>query len=145
MTRLPKLLVAAFLLIAGNASSATRARADISIDFSRYEAVAYSPTTGKYGYAYDYGSRAAAERAALGHCKAADAGIVGWVKAGWIVLAVADDNAFGIGYCHGNGANSVTAHVDALNDCRIQTKSIKPPKIKLIVCSGDVAPIVNGD
>ena len=41
-----------------------------------YGAIAYSRSTGRYGWSYSADSREAAENSALRHCQAADAAIV---------------------------------------------------------------------
>lgn len=119
--------------------SASTARADVVIDFDTYAAVAFSTETGKYGYAWNYGSRAAAERAALAKCKADDAKIVGWVKGGWLVLVVGDNNAYGVAWEYGDGARSSVAKRRALDEL----KKRKGKAVALIcLCSGDYDPEV---
>src|SRR5438552_1120659 len=66
------------------------ARDVIEINPDRYGAIAFSPSTGKYGYSYDCGSRAQAERIALSYCKESDARPLTWVQFGWAVLVIAD-------------------------------------------------------
>jgi len=134
--------VIAFSLLSLIGLSAAPAKADVEIDMSRYAAVAYSKSTGKYGYAWDWGSLGAAKRVALSECKAADAEIVGWVQGGWLVLAVADDKAYGTGYVLGDGVNSSTAQLRAVNNCLKTTTSTSPPKIKVVICSGNYPPKV---
>src|SRR5262245_3721544 len=46
---------------------------DVEVDSSRYGAIAYSLKTGKFGYAWNYGSRHSAETAALSECPESDA------------------------------------------------------------------------
>jgi serine/threonine-protein kinase len=141
----PRFLTVAILALATLAPSQQTAKADVSIDFDRYAAIAYSPKTGKFGYAWNWGSRSQAESQALSECKADDAKVVGWVKGGWLALAVADDNAYATGYEYGDGASSANACQKAIDDCKEQTKSKNPPKIKVVVCSGDYAPKVYKD
>jgi len=52
--------------------------------------------------------------------KADDAKIVGWVQGGWLALAVADDNAYGVGYEYGNGSNS--AHAETTPEQKKQNR-----------------------
>jgi hypothetical protein len=69
----------AFVLLAVTSAAlgpAVLSADSIYIDPNSYVAVAYSPSTGAYHYAYGYGSRATAERAALNGCKQSDARIV---------------------------------------------------------------------
>src|SRR5207248_878023 len=92
-----KTLLASFALsLLALAGFSTSARADevVTLNPDGYAAVAYSAKTGKYGYAYNLGSRGAAEREALSGCKEDDAKIVGWVNDGFLVLVIADDNAY---------------------------------------------------
>ncbi len=94
----------------------------IDIDPDSYAAVAYSPSTGAYYYAYGYGSRASAERAALNGCKQSDARIVCWVNNGFCALAVGDDaSTWGVGWSYGDGASNQEAIRYALNECRRRT------------------------
>ena len=48
-----------------------------------YAAIAYSASTGVYGYAFDYGTRGEAQRVALARCGSADARLAGWARNGW--------------------------------------------------------------
>jgi hypothetical protein len=126
----------AFALFAGPASAQ-------AIDSTRYAAVAYSQKTGNYGYGYDQPSRAAAERRALAECKGDDAEIVTWTQFGYIVLLIAEDNAYGVGEVHGAGVSSADAYRRALAQLRKHTA--KKISTVVIVCSGDVAPRVIRD
>ena len=93
----------------------------ITISSDSYAAIAYSPTTGKYTYAYDLRSRSAAENAALEKC-GEDAHLACWVNRGFCALALGSDKScWGIGYSYGNGANTDKAKNDALEDCRNRT------------------------
>jgi len=113
---------------------------DVKIDPDTYAAIAFSPKTGKYGYAWNYSTRAAAEKAALSECKADDAKVVTWVQFGWAVLVIAEDNAYGYDEVHGDGANSKDAYDSALKELR--KNSDAKVKTIIIVCSGDVKPKV---
>jgi serine/threonine-protein kinase len=118
---------------------APRARADVDIDFDTYAAVAFSESTGSYGYAYNYGSRGAAERAALANCKETDAKVVGWVKAGWLALAVGDNKAYGVAWEYGEGAVNTTAKKRALKELADRNGKCT---VLICVCSGNVEPEV---
>jgi hypothetical protein len=119
---------------------APQARADVAINFNTFAAIAYSPSTGHYGYAYDYWSRYSAERAALARCKEPDARIIGWVKAGWLALALSDDNrTYGVGWTYGEGATNTGAKQRAFKECSRRARSVR---VVLCLCSGDVAPEV---
>lgn len=113
---------------------------DVTIDSNSYAAIAFSPKTGKYGYAWNHSTRAGAEKAALSECKADDAKVVTWVKFGWAVLVIGEDNAYGYDEVHGDGANSKDAYESALKELRKHSEA----KVKtiIIVCSGDVKPKV---
>ena len=63
-----------------------------------YGAIAYSPTNGKYGYTYDYGTRASAEEAALRNCNDADCRLVLWFVNACGALAIGDGYAWGAGW-----------------------------------------------
>ncbi|HEY4283275.1 MAG TPA: DUF4189 domain-containing protein [Chthoniobacterales bacterium] len=96
----------------------------LAIDVSNrtYAAIAYSPSTGNYGYAYDYKSRKGAEAAALEKCNELDAQIVCWINRGFCSLALGDDkSAWGVGWEYGNGAQSKKSENRALENCRKRT------------------------
>jgi serine/threonine-protein kinase len=118
------------------------ARADEVITFSgdTYAAIAYSKSTGSYGYAYNHGSRASAEAAAIKYCKADDASVVVWVHNGFCALAIGDDKeAYGYGFSYGNGATNTDAKNRALLEARKRTTNAR---IVLCVCSENVKPEV---
>lgn len=109
----------------------------IVFDGDTYAAIAYSPSTGKYGYASNYGSRWAAETAALRNCAAKDAQIVTWVNNGFCALAVGDDvSAWGIGYSYGDGATNTYAKQRALLEAQKRTKNAR---VLLCVCSATLS------
>lgn len=94
----------------------------ISISSDSFAAIAYSPATGKYGYAYDRRSRAAAEDGAMRDCGADDARIACWINKGFCALALGNEKScWGVGWTYGNGANSDGARNYALEDCRNRT------------------------
>jgi hypothetical protein len=136
-----KTLIAGFVLSALSLAlvAAPVAKADdLKIDPDKYGAVAYSVKTGKYGYGYNYGTRAQAERAALSEVKADDAKVLTWVQYGWIVLVIADDGAYGYDEVHGDGVSDKDAVAKATKELRKHSQA----KIvtTVIVCSGDVKP-----
>jgi hypothetical protein len=103
-----------------------------------FAAIAYSPSTGKFGYAYNYGSRWDAQKAALKRCKAKDARIVTWVNNGFCALALGDDkSAWGVGWSYGNGATNTYAKKKALAECAKRTKN---GRIVVCLCSTNVDP-----
>jgi serine/threonine-protein kinase len=117
-----------------------RAADVIVFDGDSYAAIAYSPSTGAYGYGYNYGSRWSAEAAALRNCKADDARIVTWVNNGFCALAVGDDKScWGVGWEYGDGATNTAAMRRALQEANKRTTNCR---ILLCVCSANVAPYV---
>jgi hypothetical protein len=63
-----------------------------------YGAIAYSPTTGRWGYSYGYRYLSGAQGDALIRCGSTDARVVVWVQNGWAALAVGDNGAYGWGW-----------------------------------------------
>ena len=109
-------------------SAAFVAAEDKTIEISgrSFAAIAYSPSTGKYGYSYNLRSRAAAEQAALQKCEAADARIVTWVNKGFIALALGSDKScWGVGWSWGSGASNTKAKDFALDDCKKRTSGVQ--------------------
>jgi hypothetical protein len=121
MKRAP--ILAVVLLISSLSTFSNAVRADeIYIDEDSFAAVAYSPSTGEFYYAYNYGDRWEAQQAALNACHAKDARIVCWVNNGFCALAVGDDkSAWGVGYEYGDSANNTAAINTALAECRKRT------------------------
>jgi hypothetical protein len=72
-------------------AAAQAARAD-------YAAIAYSQSTGQYGYTYGYDDLGAAQYDAVANAGADDAQVVVWVENGWAALAVNDDGGWGYGW-----------------------------------------------
>jgi hypothetical protein len=138
-TSRPTLLLSSLALALLLTVSPRQARADVTIDFDTYAAVAYSRSTGKYGSAWNYGSRSAAQRAALARCPAADARIVAWVKGGWVALAIGENNAYGYGYSYGVGSTNGEAKRRASAECLQRTKRVTTV---ICLCSGDYPPEV---
>jgi serine/threonine-protein kinase len=100
---------------------------------STYAAIAYSPSTGKIGYGYNYGSRSEAQAAALRNCPASDARIVTWVNNGFCAFALGDDKSrWGVGWSYGNGATNTSARSRALYEARKRTVNCH---VVLCVCS----------
>jgi len=85
---------------------------------NRYAAIAYSTSTGKYGFAHGYSSRGCAEQAALGHCPVDDAQILVWARGNWCALAVGDDvGEYGWAWA----GTAEGAKQRALEECRERT------------------------
>ena len=68
-----------------------------------YGAIAYSQGTGRYGYAGDYGSRAAAEREALDGCGDRTCAVVLWFRNACGALATGNDG-YGTGWAYSRRA-----------------------------------------
>jgi uncharacterized protein DUF4189 len=132
----PRILMSMGMLILGlglGAAAARDFRQVWVIDPERFAAIAYSPSTGKYGYSYNYRSRSAAETAALEHLPQPDARIVCWVKAGFCALAKGDDiSECGVGWSYGKGARTEDAREAAVEDCGKKTTH---PYLALLVLS----------
>lgn len=139
MKTIRKALALSILSLIGLAGMAPQAKADV-VDISpfSYAAVAFSPSTGKYGYAWNHGSRAAAEKTALSRCTEKDAEIVAWVNEGFLAVAIAEDNTYGTGYRFGAGASNT----DAFNRAKAELKKRTDSRIKVIIvlCSDNVEP-----
>src|SRR5438552_5382280 len=59
----------------------------------KYAAIAYSPSSGAYGYSVGFATRTGAEKEALAQCKGDDAQVPVWARNGWCCLAVGDDRS----------------------------------------------------
>jgi hypothetical protein len=91
----------------------------ITISERSFAAIAYSPSTGKYGYAYDRSSRKSAEDGALKDCDAPDATIACWVNRGFCALGLGGDKScYGAGWSYGSGASTDPAGDQALAECK---------------------------
>jgi hypothetical protein len=63
----------------------------------RYAAVAFSPSTGQYGYGNGFATKGGAIERARQECGARDA-VVKWTRNAWIALAVSSPTRSGYGY-----------------------------------------------
>ena len=91
----------------------------ITINAHSFAAIAYSPSTGKFGYAYDRSSEASAQDGALKDCGAADATIACWVNRGFCALALGGDKScYGAGWSYGGHAGDDPAEDQALAECK---------------------------
>lgn len=135
MTQLRKILAVLVLCSASVLTPVAQLQAQtiVVFDGDSYAAIAYSPSTGKYGYAYNYGSRWAAEAAALAYCEAPDAEIVVWVNNGFCALALGDEpGVYGVGWSYGDGSSNVAAMNWALYECGKRTTN---PRIVVVISS----------
>jgi hypothetical protein len=83
-----------------------------------YAAIAYSQSTGAYGYSYAFATLAGAKAEALSHCDADDARIVAWVQNGYVSLALGDTvGAYGWGWA----STAAEARARARAECRART------------------------
>lgn len=83
-----------------------------------YAAIAFSRSTGRYGYACDQLSRSDAERAARKAVKARDARAVMWVRNGWCAIAFGKDSgAYGVAHA----PTRKEAEAGALREARKRT------------------------
>ncbi len=118
-----------------------------------YAAIAYSRSTGAYGYAYGYHTRKEAEDEALKRCDAEDAQVLTWGQNRWIALARASDNSYG----HAGADTESEAQKTALSycgehsdDCEIVVsiyanhKGLKPARIRVRVPTDDTQIFLNG-
>jgi len=80
-----------------------------------FGAIAYSKSTGKWGYSYDYSSREEAESAAVGNCDRNDCVVKSWFKNSCGALAKASNKA--LGYSWG-APDRERAERIALSKCR---------------------------
>jgi hypothetical protein len=62
---------------------------------NKYAAIAYSESTGQYGYTYGYDDQCAAENDAIANSGACDARVVVEVENGWAALALGPDGTWG--------------------------------------------------
>lgn len=76
-------------------------------------AIAYSESTGRYGYVYDFASQADAINSAVTRCGVRDCRAVVWFKNSCAALAKGGTN-----YGYGIGATRALAESTALAECR---------------------------
>lgn len=85
-----------------------------------YGAIAYSTSSGNYGYSYDYSSQWEAEQAALDRCNDDDCEILVWFANNCAALA---KGRAGIGYAYGN--SQAEAESLALDKCSDHTSGCR--------------------
>jgi hypothetical protein len=78
-----------------------------------YGAIAYSESTGKYGYSYNYSYLGDAEADAIAQCNASDAQVVAWCWNEYAALAVDDVGNYG----YSSGLSKESAETEALSYC----------------------------
>lgn len=89
---------------------------------TQYVAIAYSPTTGKYGKSGNCATRAEAEKAAIAECGATDAKALTWSSGGWSCALAVDPNDPAV-YGYGSGNSAAKARLWALEECRKRSKN----------------------
>jgi hypothetical protein len=109
------LLAALTVALVATPAPAAAASAD------RYAAIAFSNSTGAYGYSYNCSSRGEAELLALSYCNASDARIVVWVRNGYCALALGNDVG-AAGWAWASTASEARAL--ALNEARKYTTGV---------------------
>jgi len=93
----------------------------------QFAAIAYSKSTGQWGYGYQHGSVGDANREAIRQCKAPDAAVICWAKNGWYC-------AFADGPKSYAGASAATA-AEAKEKALKEANSISPGA-RIILCIG---------
>jgi hypothetical protein len=97
-----------------------------SLQAASYAAVAYSPSTGQWGYGNGFTSQDEAIARARAECGQGDARTF-WCKDAWIALAISDRSAGGFGWAY--AATASAARSKALAQCRSRN-----PDARVIVC-----------
>lgn len=98
----------------------TTALAGASPAIAAYGAIAYSASTGKYGYSYNYDSQKNAERAALKHCKVSSCKVVLWYKNACGVVAKGDT-----GWGAAWAGSRTQASANAIKACSTRSRNCK--------------------
>ena len=91
-----------------------------------YAAVAYSPSTGQWGYGHGYPNQSQAISRARSECGQADARTF-WCKNAWIALAISDRSPGGFGWAF--APTAAAARSRALAQCRARN-----PDARVVVC-----------
>ncbi len=100
----------------------TALAATIHVDPGTYAAIAHSPSTGDYSFAFNCHNRFEAQALAKARCHQEDARIVAWTRHGFVALAVGEDKTqWGVAYSQGAGANSKEAKNLALEEINKRT------------------------
>jgi serine/threonine-protein kinase len=111
---LPSTFVLAILVLLAVATPARTQPANTTY----WAAIAYSTSTGSYGYSYGWLAESNARRVALKNCKARDAKVIVVVGNYYVALAKGDDpSAYGYGY----STSADEARAIALRECRKRT------------------------
>ena len=92
----------------------------------RFAAIAYSPSTGRWGYGNNYPTKAAAIARAVRECGRRDAKTF-WCRNAWGALALSDSAPGGYGWSWATTA--AAARRGALRECRARN-----PDARVVVC-----------
>ena len=87
--------------------------------WAAYAAIAYSPSTGSFGYSYECDSQYQAERIAISKCSGSDARVEVWVSNGWVALACNDRGQWGTGWSTDSRAGAEMHALKGVPDGRI--------------------------
>lgn len=82
----------------------------------RYAAVAFSPSTGLYGYGNGYATKDEAIEKAVQECGGRDA-ITRWARNSWLALAISDRTSAGYGWGSGWAETASEAREIARDKC----------------------------
>lgn len=93
---------------------------------NKFAAIAYSPSTGQYGYGNGYDSQATAMRRARNECGQSDARVE-WCRNAWVALAISNRSAGGYGIAWATSANG--ARSAARKECLQHN-----PDARVVVC-----------
>lgn len=154
--KIPQTILSARLtvaLITLLAISPTITRAQSGADEPRYAALAYSDSTGAYGYAHGYESREEAEQEAIRRCNQSDARVLTWARNQWICLVRAPNSAYGFS----SQPTEEEAQREALRHCNDRGggcqvlvlvyshhNALKPGRIKVWVPNAETRLSING-
>jgi hypothetical protein len=84
-----------------------------------FASIAYSPSTGEYGYSHGWATRQQADATALSNCPAADARIVVWVENGWAALAKDSNGEWSTGWSLNSRAEAEDIAIESIYPARI--------------------------
>jgi Domain of unknown function (DUF4189) len=84
-----------------------------SVFADQHAAIAYSASTGQYGYSYGFSDLGDAETDAINRCGATDAVVVTWSRNEWCSLALSDDGSYG----WGSGETQDESDANAMSAC----------------------------
>jgi len=95
-----------------------------STAYDEFAAIAYCQSSRRWGYAFNHGTRAGAESAAIARCGDACCEVVVWVENGCAALAVGDEGRYGWSFRYGTNDLS-TAMNEAMSQCNSRTTNCR--------------------